>query len=151
MPISCPCLGRIAEPERQSKKLIEAARFWARGDSDDGSDAVDDAELLGIEAGDAEAWMGVSDEPEDFLVWPENWQTVQVFIAMSTQWYVVSGMAGDSVKGLNYAALPAVYEGLSIRKKDRPDIFAGLQQMEWAALKVMARQRREEAEEDEND
>lgn len=84
-------------------------------------------------------------------MWPENWQVVRVFLAMSTQWHVVAGMAGASFKGLYYPSLQSVYDGLGIRKKDIPEIFAGLQEMERAALEVIRRQEDEDQEEDESE
>lgn len=58
------------------------------------------------------------------------------FLAMSTQWHR-GGMEGVKL-GLYYPSLPSVYEGLGIRKKDRPKVFQGLQCMEHAALEVFA-------------
>jgi hypothetical protein len=73
-----------------------------------------------------------------FEVWPENWLTVQAFIAMATQWRWTGGMEPRRC-GLDYGALPMVYEGLEIRRKDRPTVFQGLRMMEVEALDVMLR------------
>ncbi len=56
---------------------------------------------------------------------------------MQTQWR--SGMAGPS--GLDYAALPAVFDLHSIRKKRRADVFAGLRVMECETLGIWADRR----------
>lgn len=66
------------------------------------------------------------------LVWPENRPTVRMFLAMGTQWlYGPSGPVG-----LNYAALPELWERLHVAPNERDDIFSGLQAMEHAALAV---------------
>lgn len=64
-------------------------------------------------------------------IYPDNWQAVNIFCDMSTQWRV--GMGGAT--GLDYAALPAV---LNIRRvKNREDVFECLQIMERAILAEM--------------
>lgn len=65
-------------------------------------------------------------------VWPQNWNTVMLFLAMQTQWRV--GMSGAT--GLDYAALPVIAKGEGIRLK--PSRIAGLRVMESEALKQMA-------------
>ena len=66
-------------------------------------------------------------------VWPDNVATVNVFVAMSTQWRV--GMGGPT--GLDYAALPPVLRLLGVPTADRADVFDGLRTMEDAALETM--------------
>lgn len=43
--------------------------------------------------------------------------------------------------GLDYNVLPEIWKRLGVKKKDRDQVFADLQEMERAALSVMARQR----------
>lgn len=64
------------------------------------------------------------------LVWPENRQTVRVFLAMRTQW--TYGQNGPV--GLNYSSLPEVWRRLHVPPAERDDVFNGLQIMEHAAL-----------------
>ena len=66
-------------------------------------------------------------------VWPDNWLSVHVFDAMSTQWRV--GMSGAI--GLDYGALPAVLRMTEIPRKKWADIFSDVRVMEGAALKKM--------------
>lgn len=73
----------------------------------------------------------------DVEVWPDNRQTVNVFIAMSTQWR--TGSAGAI--GLDYGALPSVMEMLGVDAADRPEVFDGLRLMEDAALEEMRSQK----------
>lgn len=76
--------------------------------------------------------------PPPALVWPDNLQTVNVFVSMSTQWLV--GLAGPT--GLNYASLPVVMRSVGVTRRDWPDVFDGLRTMEDAALGYMHRQRK---------
>jgi hypothetical protein len=71
-----------------------------------------------------------------FEVWRENWLILEVFLAMSTQWVWTGGME-PSRAGLNLCALPIVYEGLQVPRKQRPEVFQGLKLMEGTALEVM--------------
>ena len=70
---------------------------------------------------------------EDVKVWPDNVPTLNVFVAMSTQWRV--GYNGAT--GLDYAALPVVEDRVGIKAD-----FDGLRAMEEAALAQMAENRR---------
>ncbi|WP_211230895.1 DUF1799 domain-containing protein [Chitinilyticum aquatile] len=77
------------------------------------------------------------DEPaEEIEVYPENWPALQVFLAMQTQWRV--GMAGAT--GLDYTALPAVFELTGVKKRDRPDTFERLRVLEIETLRVWGEQ-----------
>ncbi|PRC93089.1 DUF1799 domain-containing protein [Solimicrobium silvestre] len=67
----------------------------------------------------------------DVEVWPDNVQTVNCFIALSTQWKV--GMNG--VTGLDYAAVLLVMDLFEV--DDKKEVFSGLQMMEVEALKFM--------------
>jgi hypothetical protein len=66
-------------------------------------------------------------------IWPDNLETVNVFIAMMTQWR--TGYAGAT--GLDYAALPSVMQFCGVARKARADVFDGLRVMESAALAAM--------------
>ena len=66
-------------------------------------------------------------------VWPDNVSTLNVFVAMSTQWRV----GNNGATGLDYAALPVVEDRVGIRAD-----FDGLRAMEEAALAQMAENRR---------
>ncbi|WP_198116934.1 DUF1799 domain-containing protein [Massilia rhizosphaerae] len=90
---------------------------------------------MGLSSDEAAKWAG-EEEFADFEVWPENWLIVEVFMAMSDQWIWTGGMESRRA-GLNLCALPVVYEGLAISRKQRPEVFQGLQVMASAALGVM--------------
>ena len=70
-------------------------------------------------------------------VFPDNWQTVNVYLAMATQWRV--GMNGPV--GLDYGPLlgrRGVMALCGVRRRDRRDVFNGIQVMESAALDYMS-------------
>lgn len=66
-------------------------------------------------------------------VWPDNWDAVNVFRNMGTQWrFTMNGPIG-----LDYNALPLVYRMLAIPRKDWPGTFQNLRVLESEAIKVM--------------
>ena len=73
-------------------------------------------------------------------VWADVMPSVDVFIAMTTQWRV--GAAGPV--GLDYAALPEVWRRLKVPPGERDRVFDDLRLMEAEALTVMG-ERREDA------
>lgn len=71
---------------------------------------------------------------DDFEVFHENWETVQLFLLLGTQWNVIS-MGGYS--GLRYEAVEAVMSITQIPKRRRAELFHNLRIMEYAALDEM--------------
>lgn len=98
-------------------------------DADDGEADIA-AALLGIELREKPP------KPTGFMVWAENWPTVEAWMALQTQWHR-TGMDGSRT-GLIYQAIPTVLELLDIT--DRRDTFHRLQAMEYAALDALAEQ-----------
>ena len=117
---------------------MEAARRWATrpgtrsGGARDAGQAREGLIALGVPAEAAARMASVARRAAEppFGVWPENWDALRVFLAMSTQWRI-GGMAGVPA-GLDYGALPMVLRFL--RLKPDPDLFDRLQVMEGAAL-----------------
>jgi hypothetical protein len=66
-------------------------------------------------------------------VWPENWQTVDLFIAIATQWRI--GMGGP--KGLDYNVLFRMIDNLGLPSNDWKVAFDDIRVMESAALESM--------------
>lgn len=69
-------------------------------------------------------------------MWLDNWNTVRAFLAISTQWSVVSiggGLAPAQTYwiGLNYGGVEAGLRGAEIAST--PQLWAGLRVMEAAA------------------
>jgi len=88
---------------------------------------LDDASVLGL---------ALPDQPKKskhFKVHPDNWDAVILFCSLSTQW-AYGAMGG--VIGLNYAGVSLPLE-LAIQPDKQADVFAQIQLMERAALKVM--------------
>ena len=94
----------------------------------------EELDLLGISMEDVEDTSSTD-------IWPENVNAFLVFDAMRTQWRV--GMAGAT--GLDYAALPATIDFLGIEFGEdltRKQLFSQVRVMEYAALSLMAQQRK---------
>lgn len=66
-------------------------------------------------------------------VWPDNRQSLVVFLAMRHQW--THGPAGPV--GMSHAGLPEVWQRLAVPEADRNDIFMDLLLMQDAALAAM--------------
>ena len=64
----------------------------------------------------------------DFEVWPENWQALEMWLQVCTQWRV--GMNG--AVGLDYNVLKWLFELYDV--KDQRSLFEDLQIMETAFL-----------------
>lgn len=68
-------------------------------------------------------------------IFPDNLATVNVFIAMSTQWRY--GFGGPT--GLDYSGLAFVMDMVGVIPIDRPEVFDGVRTMEDAALEHMSK------------
>lgn len=71
-------------------------------------------------------------------VYADNWQTVEVYLAMLTQWR----MGETKPIGLDYGCLlgkHGVMAMLGVRRGDRAEVFEGIQIMETAALSYIHR------------
>lgn len=91
---------------------------------------VQDISAFGMPAG----MLGcVVEEPEAVNVWPDHAMAVDLFDAVSTQWRV--GFNGAT--GLDYGALPAVFDLYQVPEGERRDRFAELRVMEDEALKAI--------------
>lgn len=66
-------------------------------------------------------------------VWPDNVEALNVFIAMATQWRTSYGGA----IGLDYNALPVVFDLVRVAQDARADVFDDLRILEDAALEQM--------------
>lgn len=86
-------------------------------------------EAMGLPAG-----IKSFEEQQPCLVWAKNWKTVELFIALSTQWRV--GMNGAT--GLDYSAIAPTAAAMGIRLT--PSRFEGVRAMERVALEAMRAQ-----------
>lgn len=116
-----------------------------RGKDDEAGEdqAADDARRMGVPEGEIDARYGNGiddDQPGDFEVWEENFSTLEVFLSLSTQWR--PGPLGGCL-GLDY---PGVRAALRMRRVRKPQqVFADLQVMESAALKVLNRKKADQS------
>lgn len=69
----------------------------------------------------------------DFEVLPDCWPIVMAWLTVQTQWRV--GATGRAI-GLDYSAVDVALRRYRIEDEDG-EIFAGLQTMEYAALKAL--------------
>ena len=67
-------------------------------------------------------------------MWPENWDTVEMFLRLQTQWRI--GMGGPI--GLDYSAVEWLLRLYEV--KDQRALLEDLQIMEGAALAAMNRE-----------
>jgi hypothetical protein len=76
----------------------------------------------------------LGDDQPDFEVWPDCWDSVHLFVLLSTQWRL---SPEGHLLGLDYAAIPPVLELLEVAREQRGELFADLRVMEQAALKEL--------------
>ena len=110
------------------KKLKTVARWLCEAGGQIADDELADFGLV---------WEGEDTQDEDCAVWPDNWQTVEVFDALSTQWQ--GGFGG--ISGLRYEALPVVMRLMGIPKADRRDVFEDIRILEQETLKSISSDR----------
>ena len=79
--------------------------------------------------------MGIAlpetEQGPDFEVWPDNWEIVEMFLRVQTQW----NMSFGGITGLNYASVLAI---MDMYKYDDPvTVFEDLQVLEVTALRLL--------------
>ncbi len=77
---------------------------------------------------------------DEFTVFPENWETLNLFLRLDTQWHRSLVPCGEGfssrVTGIDYTALESLMRMRRI--KNRADCFDRIRTMELAALEAMA-------------
>ena len=110
----------------RSGKLKDAAIYWVAGGKVVDDRTEEDAAAFGVELPKPKA-----EEPTDFEVWDENWETVQMFLRAQTQWNV----SMDGLVGLKYEVLlgsGGLFDLYNV--ENRTDVLERLQIMEATAL-----------------
>lgn len=77
-------------------------------------------------------------EFEEFEVWPENWDAVQIFRQCDTQWTVLIGWATLYYEGLDYQKAASVARdwcGIALT----PELLTQIRVMENEAKKILNR------------
>ena len=77
--------------------------------------------------------MPADDRDDNFEVFPENWEAVQMFVRCQTQWRI--GMAGPI--GLDYGAVNWLLRLYEV--EDHRSVLEDLQTMEAAVLVTMSK------------
>ena len=73
-------------------------------------------------------------------MWPENAQTLQVFLALNRCWRI-DGMSGHCL-GLDRPAIESALRLLQIHRRRHPQILLDLTEMEDAVLEVLEREQK---------
>lgn len=70
-------------------------------------------------------------------VWPENRETINLFVRLQTQWNWVVGMGGGGRLGLKYEAVyPLLDRAAGGDQEEWDSLFADIQSMEMAVLAI---------------
>lgn len=76
-------------------------------------------------------------QADAFDVWPENVETVAVFVGMETQWACVATAKRMLAIGLRYESLREMWQACGVKRKRRAEVMRGLRVMELAALPLL--------------
>jgi hypothetical protein len=107
-------------------------------DRDDEGEKPEDEDLSMFGLVAAEEEDHEEEDDELFGVWPENWKSVQLFMACATQWDTVplGGMQGGFLyAGLNYSKVRDTMEMLGVKRK--AEMLEDLRVMEAEAKVVL--------------
>lgn len=106
----------------------------ARRSGGEGKDeAPDELRAMGVSEDEIERVLGSEAEAE-FGVFPENVETVEMFLSLQTQWR--TGPMGGCL-GLEYPGVKAALDLRVRSRRRRAELFDALQAMERAALLVL--------------
>ena len=106
---------------------------WRGGSSKD--DLTDDLQVFGATPEQLADWDEPDREEEHFSIWPENLETLTVFLALKTQWNKLAVFDGPPrYIGIRYEVIPMVMRNKRVKRDAWPDVFEGLQIIESAAL-----------------
>lgn len=91
-----------------------------------------DAALLGLTPAQVDQMQAATRrDPSAEGIWPENAPTIRAWLSVASQWRV----SGAVYLGLDYAGVRAALDALAITVG--PDLWSGLQVMEFAARDVL--------------
>ncbi|MFC7518691.1 DUF1799 domain-containing protein [Herbaspirillum sp. GCM10030257] len=67
-------------------------------------------------------------------VWEENWESLQFFLMVQSQWIIVASLTSGVRVGLDYARIEAAMRMDGIPRADRKMLFSDLRVIESAVL-----------------
>ena len=70
-------------------------------------------------------------------MWQENFEALELFLALSTQWRIVAGFAGASYTGLIYSEAIGLMRERGLNRNRRAELLDDLRVMERAALPAL--------------
>jgi hypothetical protein len=88
--------------------------------------------MLGIEPGS----LGGKREhvPDPVPVWPDMQAGVAIFMSLSTQWRMASGLSGTFATGLDYQAIEPTARMIGVELS--PAVFSDVRALESASLQI---------------
>lgn len=110
---------------------MSLGRIWAEGGKGGKDELQSDLDVLGIKLDTPPA------APQKAELWAEHIEAFELFAACSSQWRVVSGMAGAYYQGLDAAAVLATMDMYDIDRQHRRERLQQLRHIESGALAVM--------------
>ncbi|WP_291810803.1 DUF1799 domain-containing protein [Limnobacter sp.] len=83
-----------------------------------------------------------SRRPESFEVWAENWEPVEIFLELGSQWRVIAGMGGVMHQGIDMPSLEALFRIRGVPQENQHPIFKDILKMQTAAADVLNRRKK---------
>jgi hypothetical protein len=74
---------------------------------------------------------------DEFVLWPEHYGVVELFIACTTQWRCASAGMSLITLGFDYTGIESALRMSGTKKKHWPQLFKDLGVMEKAAVTVL--------------
>lgn len=81
--------------------------------------------------------MGIRKAPDDFEIWPENWETWDVWMALQGGWNAIAGFAHREYLGFDRSQAAAVMQMMGIDLSRQRQVLNNLVEMEFAALPIL--------------
>ena len=77
------------------------------------------------------------EEPDEFVLWPENVQALNVFLKCCGQWEIVADMGGCFYQGLKDSRVNSVLSRSGLSAEEQNKVFADLLLIEQGAVPVL--------------
>lgn len=83
-----------------------------------------------------------SRRPEHFEVFEENWETVEIFLELGSQWRVIAGMGGVIHQGIDMPSLESLFRIRGVPQENQHSLFKDILKMQTAASDVLNRRKK---------